>query len=41
LSTFNNRICIEQRRLAQDFPLRLAAALRDIIGSEAKGTARG
>jgi hypothetical protein len=30
LSTFNDSACIERRRLAQDFPGRLAAALRNI-----------
>jgi hypothetical protein len=31
LSTFNDSSCIERRRLAQDFPGRFAAALRNII----------
>jgi hypothetical protein len=34
LSTFNNCNRIEPRRLAQDFPLRLAGALHQIIGTE-------
>jgi hypothetical protein len=39
LSTFNNCNRIEPRRLAQDFPLRLAGALQQIIGTEG-GTKR-
>jgi hypothetical protein len=37
LSTFNNSTRIKRRLLAQGFPLRLAAAMRDIVGSTAKG----
>jgi hypothetical protein len=37
LSTSNNSLRIDRKRLAQDFPLRLAAAMRDIVGATAKG----
>jgi hypothetical protein len=39
LSVFSDscRNCADRKRLAEDFPLRLAAALREIIGRDTQG----